>query len=136
MAGCRWSGCREAGEAGETGVPTSTVGGSSSDMVDVLNGDVDHRCRDSNFTVDGCTHPVPEQAGEGRDGRGRGNADSQIDGDLCGRRNHLRLARVKSWRTLIQRVVSAEHDCAAAGFEAVDLVAGASDEVGEGLLAD
>src|SRR5687767_9957170 len=105
-------------------------------MVDVLDGDVDRGCRYSNLKLDGRTHPIPQQAGEGRDGRVRGNADSQIDGDLSGRRKRLRLARLRFWRTLIQRVVFAERDCAAAGFEAVDLVAGASDEVGEGLLAD
>jgi hypothetical protein len=98
-------------------------------MVDVLDGDVDHGCGYSNLKVDGCTQPIPQQAGEGRDGRVRDNADSQIDGDLGGRRERLRLARVRFWRTLIQRVVFAERDRAAAGFEAVDLVAGASDEV-------
>jgi hypothetical protein len=72
--------------------------GSSSDMVDVLDGDVDHGCRYSNFKVDGCTQPIPQQAGEGRDGRVRGDADSQIDGDLSGRHKRLRLARLLTTR--------------------------------------
>ena len=77
-------------------MPTSTVRGPSSDMVDVQTvmlitvAVVSYR-RSMAVRTRSRSRRV-----RATDGRVRGNADSQIDGDLSGRRKRLRLARLRS----------------------------------------